>query len=387
MSDCLLCSSPTKDLANGLQGFSSRGDKLFEFDLIQCSLCHLIQKRITDSYLAHVNEIYANNYELPGGGRNVNVELDVVSSREEKLVESLVELGIITKKGKMLDIGTGAGYMISAFSKYLESWEFVGFDLSPTKENLVKSNGAHRFYHGSLESIDEQFDLILMNHVLEHVTDPLRILIEVKTLLKPNGVLVVIVPCYAITNTDFYFIEHCSHFSPENLTLAALFAGFEITTSLSGRLGTVEIGFAARISKKDSSAEAAFEFTKATLECIDYQPESVAIGVFGLNGTGMWLSSVRNERVNFIVDDNPWKQGETFAGIPILALSEVPQDATIIVAYNNLELTRNMMSTIRMYFRNLKCAYVGVLMGFHLLPYFKGPEWVAIQLIVRNICH
>ncbi len=349
MSRCLLCSSPTKDLANSLQGFSSRGDKLFEFDLIQCNFCHLVQKRISDSYLAHVNEIYKNNYELPGGGRNVNVELDIISSREEKLVESLIELKLIAKKGKMLDIGTGAGFMLSAFSKYLDSWEFVGYDVSPAKEKLVLSNGAHRFFHGELKSIDEQFDLILMNHVLEHVTDPLKLLIEVKTLLKPSGVLVVIVPTFVVTNTDFYFVEHCSHFTPENLSMAALFAGFEIKTLLSGRLGTVEIGFAAKISEKDSLAEveAAFKFTKATLECIDNQPENEVIGAFGLNGAGMWLSSVRNKRISFIVDDNPWKQGESFAGIPILALSEVPQGATIIVAYNNFELTKNMLGTLR----------------------------------------
>ena len=58
------------------------------------------------------------------------------------------------------------------------------------------------------------------------------------------------------------------------------------------------------------------------------------IGIFGVNGAGMWLGAVLKGQLSFYVDEDPAKQG-TFAECPIIGVSEIPKDSVVIVAFNN----------------------------------------------------
>jgi 2-polyprenyl-3-methyl-5-hydroxy-6-metoxy-1,4-benzoquinol methylase len=52
-------------------------------------------------------------------------------------------------------------------------------------------------FQGTLEEAefpDEHFDTITMNHVIEHVPDPIKVLEECRRELKPGGRLVVVTP-------------------------------------------------------------------------------------------------------------------------------------------------------------------------------------------------
>jgi len=46
----------------------------------------------------------------------------------------------------------------------------------------------------SLRYADESFDLILCNHVLEHVPDDLKAMVEMRRVLKPGGIALLSVP-------------------------------------------------------------------------------------------------------------------------------------------------------------------------------------------------
>ena len=66
--------------------------------------------------------------------------------------------------------------------------EYVRGDLNPSRP------GHQRIDTEALPFEDNRFDLILCNHVLEHVSDPMRALRELHRCLRPGGTLVAQTP-------------------------------------------------------------------------------------------------------------------------------------------------------------------------------------------------
>ncbi len=95
---------------------------------------------------------------------------------------------------KILDIGCGNGRMGSFF---VEHNDVYGIDFSAKAVKEAKKKGI-KAQTGDVASglpfHDEEFDIILITDVLEHVFDPLGLLQEAKRVLKPGGVLSCILP-------------------------------------------------------------------------------------------------------------------------------------------------------------------------------------------------
>lgn len=93
--------------------------------------------------------------------------------------------------GKLLDIGCGNG-------KYLDfmrsrGWKVTGVDSGPGCDFPRKSLGL-TVYDGHLwehEFPENSFDLITLWFVIEHVWDPVRLVVECKRILKPGGELII----------------------------------------------------------------------------------------------------------------------------------------------------------------------------------------------------
>lgn len=99
-----------------------------------------------------------------------------------------------SRKGRMLDVGCGDGRIVGLAQEL--GWKAEGVDFDPAAiATAVRRNlDAHC---GRLEDShypDNSFDLILMNHVIEHLHDPLRSLSEICRILRVDGTLVVTTP-------------------------------------------------------------------------------------------------------------------------------------------------------------------------------------------------
>lgn len=91
--------------------------------------------------------------------------------------------------GTLLDVGCGSG----AFLRTAQScgWKVTGIDPDP---EAVANCGGEGFnvLQGGIEQLAEMenlFDVITLNHVIEHVHDPVSTLQACHRLLKPNGQL------------------------------------------------------------------------------------------------------------------------------------------------------------------------------------------------------
>ena len=90
---------------------------------------------------------------------------------------------------RLLDMGCGNGeFLLRARSA---GWTVVGVDFDPKAVEVASSQGLD-IRLGSVQELDptaEQFDVITLAHVIEHVHQPIEILKACYRLLKPGGIL------------------------------------------------------------------------------------------------------------------------------------------------------------------------------------------------------
>src|SRR5690348_6734358 len=153
---CLICGGKVSTIAENLYASSSRADALYPFTLFECSLCGHVQKDVGPEYQSHLDQVYKVAYTLPGGGRKNNISDGKVVSREATLAKTLGRLLDTEGEGAVLDVGTGSGYLLAAFSEELPRYDIVGYDLNNEKEKFIRANGATDFYSGRLEDIPKK---------------------------------------------------------------------------------------------------------------------------------------------------------------------------------------------------------------------------------------
>lgn len=98
-------------------------------------------------------------------------------------------------RGRLLDVGCGNGQYL-AYMRDL-GWEVYGVDTDDEAALIAQHHYKVSVFTGNLEDANfpgDYFDAITLNHVIEHVIDPIKILRECYRILKPGGYLVVVTP-------------------------------------------------------------------------------------------------------------------------------------------------------------------------------------------------
>jgi SAM-dependent methyltransferase len=95
---------------------------------------------------------------------------------------------------KLLDLGCGRGIRIKLLRRL--GWEAEGIEIDPTAVKLCREQGLP-VRHGSLSEqrfASSTFDAVVLNHVIEHIGEPLPLLQEIHRVLAPGGSLVITTP-------------------------------------------------------------------------------------------------------------------------------------------------------------------------------------------------
>ena len=125
----------------------------------------------------------------------------------------------------LLDIACGDGYITEKLSPYFS--KIIGLDAnSDVVEQAKKRVTKARFFNSLAEDYqsDEKFSSITLLDLLEHVQSPVDLLKHLKSMLKPEGVLIVHVPNALAINRQLNVLmgslTHCEELSPFDLNIA-----------------------------------------------------------------------------------------------------------------------------------------------------------------------
>jgi len=109
----------------------------------------------------------------------------------QSLLRAIARLGPYSARRKLLDFGCGGGYFLAQARN--AGWSVTGFDAGRAAlESCRSQQFAVTCELGELEPAS--FDVIVLNHVLEHIEDPGGLLASLRTLLAPQGKLFIEVP-------------------------------------------------------------------------------------------------------------------------------------------------------------------------------------------------
>ena len=114
--------------------------------------------------------------------------------RRLRLEWSLRHLPSPGRGAKLLDIGCGNGEFVRFASSL--GWDAQGLEPDPKAVAVARKSGEAVAQGGFPRTglPDRQFDAVTLNHVIEHVHDPVGALREVRRILKPGGAIWIATP-------------------------------------------------------------------------------------------------------------------------------------------------------------------------------------------------
>lgn len=119
---------------------------------------------------------------------------------------------------RVLDIGFGRGYLMQLSKAF--GFETYGIDSSPKQVERLKAQFGNRVCRASLgrDKIPwGAFDVIVMSHILEHMSNPSDVLKEISEVMNPGAMLYIVVPDmdsvqFRIFGKNLEFINPLAHF-------------------------------------------------------------------------------------------------------------------------------------------------------------------------------
>lgn len=202
---------------------------LNNYRFIQCRLCKFtIIKPIPEE---KERREYYKNFKYNTGFQN-----EKIIRKDARSTLSFLEQ-LNPNKGKILDVGCGAGFFLDEAQK--QNWDCIGVDFANETINYGISKFNLNLITGDFLSIKfprEKYDVITLNQVIEHLSNPMPTLKKVHALLKYNGIVCIATPnnqsiMSKIQKENFNYIippEHIIYFSPQNFSKLLTFFGYKI---------------------------------------------------------------------------------------------------------------------------------------------------------------
>ena len=221
---CPACGSTTWKASGQTKDYSITGEW---FELRECTSCHLKATHpqppanqlgryyASKEYISHsdTKEGWTNKLFHKARDFMMKKKFDWITQASGK------------SKGKLLDVGAGTGH----FAAYMKDkgWEVIALEPDETARKVAFEKLGLELQ--PLETLPQQqpasFDVITLWHVLEHVQDVNGYMDHFRTLLKPEGVLVIAVPNHTSRDARQYGPQwaafdvprHLWHFSPASM--------------------------------------------------------------------------------------------------------------------------------------------------------------------------
>jgi SAM-dependent methyltransferase len=236
---CGVCGQDCRVLLDGL--FDDRFGAPGVNAIVQCIQCGLEQTRPRPS-AAELKELYERFY-------NAGVKPDSAyrGLRERFLASGLYRLwlkwdgdmGFHGRRGtgRLLDVGCNEGRGLNLYAG--NGFQVEGLELNTLAAAVARERGfqVHTDTLGQFSPADP-YDVVVLANVLEHAWDPVKMLAEVRRLLRLEGEVWISCPnaaslwrrVFGRAWVNWHVPYHLWHFSPATLNAVLGLAGFEIAT-------------------------------------------------------------------------------------------------------------------------------------------------------------
>jgi len=323
LNECLVCGNKNlkvycdmgqMPLVNNLKGSPEEKDLIFPLLVNECPVCTHKQLSVSVD-----RELLFKDYFYQTGA-------------SQKHMDFFYEFTKQLKGQTVLDIGCNDGSLMFQLSNY--DFSVVGVDPSglPNDYDLP----VIKDFFPTKEPIVGKFDNVIAFNVFAHNDDPKTFLIEMSKLLKQEGRIYILTTPARLDN---FYHEHISYFTPQSMMILAQRCGVEVvsfkTVSMHGESYLFEI----KRLWKTTGEKAVEDWIKENNYRKSIKTRKNPLVAYGASASETVLFNYYKIRPEYVVDDNPLKQGKFMPGTnsPIVScetLEKDPRDLTIIVAHH-----------------------------------------------------
>ncbi|MCX5816579.1 MAG: class I SAM-dependent methyltransferase [Proteobacteria bacterium] len=204
-----LCGSTTFDLIASVDKFSMLQQTVL------CIKCGLIQSnpRMTQKEYANFysSDLYRKCYESEAYLHMY--ESKYIEETGQHIFDEISKIKAIDSDCSVLEIGAGGGWNLLPFIK--RGAHVLGIDYSPSLVSLGMEHGIN-MAEGNVSAIEGTYDIIIINHVLEHLMNPVNSLKGIYKNLKRDGLIYIAVPNILNFNMGQLQNAHTYYFVPRS---------------------------------------------------------------------------------------------------------------------------------------------------------------------------
>jgi hypothetical protein len=226
-SHCDLCgvdiATHCKVVARGL--FNQMG-VCAPLSTVICRGCGFVfqRERFSETLLS---ELYKSDRSFDfSGNEHLLTKVELALIERQSVISRAIDCAGIKTPARVIDVGGGRGECVRHL---VPRHNVVVADVtpeSPIDSRIEKISGLF-----SANMIIEKFDVVVMNHVLEHVCSPTELLVSSNLILNDRGIIIIEVPFELYTPVFFGRLgdwRHLSYFSRHTIKLFTEKAGFSI---------------------------------------------------------------------------------------------------------------------------------------------------------------
>ncbi len=257
----------------------------------------------------------------------------------------------------ILEIGSNRGDLLYLIKEARPDAKILGIEPTGFADTPVPT--IKGFYRPEL--FTEKFDVIILQHVLEHIKSPKEFIAGVKKSLAPNGMLFVEVPSllYSLTHkVEDFSLEHVNYFTPSSLQ--SVLGGLAITALRTEPFLSAVCRAEGQSVVGENQLAPVTEITRLAQDFVArkkmLQAEIIAASNAGSSvifyGTSFYFRTVFSElkpqlKINntYFFDDHFKEDTEPFSGLK--RITTFPDGALVITCSNNFLVQQKIAKKVQ----------------------------------------
>jgi SAM-dependent methyltransferase len=210
-----------------------------QYRIVGCTACGLRYTRplpTEDEFISLYREDYYSGIEAASNTKTASwLGANLLRRLFRRAVIKGRRRAVLTRQtGRVLDVGCGNGDFLVSLKE--RGWEAYGTDFSNAACEFARAKGisVHQGPLASASFSGKLFDVVTLWHVLEHLSDPTVELIEIRRILRDDGLLIIQVPnsnSITLKLCGIHWLpldlpRHLQHFTPSTLNQLLRQTGF-----------------------------------------------------------------------------------------------------------------------------------------------------------------